>query len=96
MSKQLAIPYIRLHIANYSNLHMLTNFAVKARFSCDIYAYNIKSMFTIIKHINLVLKKIQYSSNETVLENNCIMNQLDGVLHSKINFDIFIKGGDNE
>ncbi|WP_395462659.1 DUF3168 domain-containing protein [Wolbachia endosymbiont of Cantharis cryptica] len=96
LPKQVTIPYLRLHIVNYNNLHMLSNFAAKARFSCDIYAYHIDSMFAITKHINLILKDIKYSDNEAVLESNCAMDQHDEILHSTINFDIFIKGGDNE
>ncbi|MDR2831610.1 MAG: DUF3168 domain-containing protein [Rickettsiales bacterium] len=96
LPKQVTIPYLRLRVVNYNNLHMLSNFAVKARFSCDIYTNHIGSMFTIIKHINLILKSVKYSDNETVLESNCAMNQYDEILHSTINFDILIKGGNNE
>ncbi len=96
LPKQVTIPYLRLRIVNYNNLHMLSNFATKARFSCDIYTYHIDSMFAIIRHINLILKSIKYSDNETILEGNCAMDQHDEILHSTINFDIFIKGGDNE
>uniref|UniRef100_A0A1A9VK03 Uncharacterized protein n=1 Tax=Glossina austeni TaxID=7395 RepID=A0A1A9VK03_GLOAU len=51
------------------------------------------SMFAIIRHINLVLKSIK---GETILESNCAMDQHDEILHSTINFDILMKGGDNE
>ncbi len=81
---------------NYNNLHMLSNFATKARFSCDIYTYHIDSMFAIIRHINLILKSIEGFNNEAILESNCAMDQHDEILHSTINFDILIKGGDNE
>ncbi len=37
LPKQVTIPYLRLRIVNYVNLHMLSNFATKVRFSCDIY-----------------------------------------------------------
>ncbi|MGL9718082.1 MAG: tail completion protein gp17 [Wolbachia sp.] len=93
LPKRVTIPYLRLRVVNYNNLHMLSNFATKARFSCDIYTYHIGSMFAIIRHINLVLKSIK---GETILENDCTMDQHDEVLHSTINFDILIKGGDNE
>ncbi|WP_065106868.1 tail completion protein gp17, partial [Wolbachia endosymbiont of Nomada ferruginata] len=95
LPKQVTIPYLRLHVVNYNNLHMLSNFATKARFSCDIYTHHIGSMFAIIRHINLILKSIKYSDNETILESNCAMSQHDEILHSTINFDILIKGGDN-
>ncbi|MFP3021723.1 MAG: hypothetical protein ACEY3K_01855, partial [Wolbachia sp.] len=39
LPKQVTIPYLRLRVVNYNNLHMLSNFATKARFSCDIYSY---------------------------------------------------------
>ncbi|NSM56272.1 DUF3168 domain-containing protein [Wolbachia endosymbiont of Atemnus politus] len=93
LPKRVSIPYLRLHVVNYNNLHMLSNFATKARFACDIYTYHIGSMFAIIRHINLVLKSIK---GETILESNCAMDQHDEILHSTINFDIFIKGVDNE
>jgi hypothetical protein len=93
LPKQVTIPYLRLRMVNYNNLHMLSNFATRARFSCDIYTYHVGSMFAIIRHINLVLKSIK---GETILESNCAMDQHDEILHSTINFDIFIKGGDNE
>ncbi|WP_353288560.1 DUF3168 domain-containing protein [Wolbachia endosymbiont (group A) of Pogonocherus hispidulus] len=96
LPKQVTIPYLRLHVVNYNNLHMLSNFATKARFSCDIYTHHIGSMFAIIRHINLILKSIKYSDNETILESNCAMSQHDEILHSTINFDILMKGGDNE
>ncbi|WP_341812545.1 DUF3168 domain-containing protein [Wolbachia endosymbiont (group A) of Conops quadrifasciatus] len=96
LPKQVTIPYLRLHVVNYNNLHMLSNFATKARFSCDIYTHHIGSMFAIIRHINLMLKSIKYSDNETILESNCAMSQHDEILHSTINFDILMKGGDNE
>lgn len=96
LPKQVTIPYLRLHVVNYNNLHMLSNFATKARFSCDIYTHHIGSMFAIIRHINLILKSIKYSDNETILESNCAMSQHDEILHSTINFDILIKGGNNE
>ncbi|WP_458695376.1 tail completion protein gp17 [Wolbachia endosymbiont of Oedothorax gibbosus] len=41
LPKQVTIPYLRLRVVNYNNLHMLSNFATKARFSCDIYTYHI-------------------------------------------------------
>ncbi|WP_253299758.1 hypothetical protein [Wolbachia endosymbiont of Chironomus riparius] len=55
-------------------------------------------MFNIIKHIHLILNEAEYSDNknEFVVENDCIMNQFDEVLHSTINFDILIKETDNE
>lgn len=93
LPKQVTIPYLRLRMVNYNNLHMLSNFATRARLSCDIYTYHVGSMFAIIRHINLVLKSIK---GETILESNCAMDQHDEILHSTINFDIFIKGGDNE
>ncbi|MBV2145224.1 DUF3168 domain-containing protein [Wolbachia endosymbiont of Listronotus oregonensis] len=96
LPKQVTIPYLRLHVVNYNNLHMLSNFATKARFSCDIYTHHIGSMFAIIRHINLILKSIKYSDNETILESNCAISQHDEILHSTINFDILMKGGDNE
>lgn len=96
LPKQVTIPYLRLHVVNYNNLHMLSNFATKARFSCDIYTHHIGSMFAIIRHINLILKSIKYSDNETILESNCTMSQHDEILHSTIKFDILMKGGDNE
>ncbi|WP_319605112.1 tail completion protein gp17 [Wolbachia endosymbiont (group A) of Andrena hattorfiana] len=96
LPKQVTIPYLRLHVVNYNNLHMLSNFATKARFSCDIYTHHVGSMFAIIRHINLILKSIKYSDNETILESNCAMSQHDEILHSTINFDILMKGGDNE
>ncbi|TVS92324.1 DUF3168 domain-containing protein [Wolbachia pipientis] len=96
LPKQVTIPYLRLRVVNYNNLHMLSNFATKARFSCDIYTHHIGSMFAIIRHINLILKSIKYSDNETILESNCTMSQHDEILHSTINFDILMKGGDNE
>ncbi|WP_386086856.1 DUF3168 domain-containing protein [Wolbachia endosymbiont (group A) of Norellia spinipes] len=96
LPKQVTIPYLRLHVVNYNNLHMLSNFATKARFSCDIYTHHIGSMFAIIRHINLILKSIKYSDNETILESNCAISQRDEILHSTINFDILMKGGDNE
>ncbi|WP_434732385.1 DUF3168 domain-containing protein [Wolbachia endosymbiont of Zygogramma bicolorata] len=96
LPKQVTIPYLRLHVVNYNNLHMLSNFATKARFSCDIYTHHIGSMFAIIRHINLILKSIKYSDNETILESNCAMSQHDEILHSTISFDILMKGGDNE
>ncbi|WP_265033027.1 DUF3168 domain-containing protein [Wolbachia endosymbiont (group A) of Sicus ferrugineus] len=96
LPKQVTIPYLRLHVVNYNNLHMLSNFATKARFSCDIYTHHIGSMFAIIRYINLILKSIKYSDNETILESNCAMSQHDEILHSTINFDILMKGGDNE
>ncbi len=70
---------------------MLSNFATKARFACDIYTYHIDSMFSIMKRINLILEGFG-----TILENNCAVDQHDEILHSTINFDIFIKGGNNE
>jgi hypothetical protein len=93
LPKQVTIPYLRLRMANYNNLHMLSNFATRVRFSCDIYTYHVGSMFAIIRHINLVLKSIK---GETILESNCAMDHHDEILHSTINFDIFIKVGDNE
>ncbi len=96
LPKQVTIPYLRLCVVNYNNLHMLSNFATKARFSCDIYTYHIDSMFAIIRHINLILKSIEGFNNEAILESNCAMDQHDEILHSTINFDILIKGGDNE
>ncbi|NSM56608.1 DUF3168 domain-containing protein [Wolbachia endosymbiont of Atemnus politus] len=93
LPKRVTIPYLKLHVVNYSNLHMLSNFATKARFVCDIYTFHIGSMFAIIRHINLVLKGIK---GETILKSNCAMDQHDEILHSTINFDIFIKGVDNE
>ncbi len=53
-------------------------------------------MFAIIRHINLILKSIEGFSSEVILESNCAMDQHDEILHSTINFDILIKGGDNE
>ncbi|WP_250777325.1 DUF3168 domain-containing protein [Wolbachia pipientis] len=91
LPKQVTIPYLKLSIISYSNLHMLSNFATKARFACDIYTYHIDSMFSIMKRINLILEGFG-----TILENNCAVDQHDEILHSTINFDIFIKGGNNE
>ncbi|WP_264723202.1 DUF3168 domain-containing protein [Wolbachia endosymbiont (group A) of Sphecodes monilicornis] len=68
LPKQVTIPYLRLRVVNYNNLHMLSNFATKARFSCDIYTYHIDSMFAIIRHINLILKSIEGFSSEVILE----------------------------
>ncbi|MGL5029406.1 MAG: hypothetical protein ACRC6C_04925 [Wolbachia pipientis] len=68
LPKQVTIPYLRLRAVNYNNLHMLSNFATKARFSCDIYTYHIDSMFAIIRHINLILKSIEGFNNEAILE----------------------------
>ncbi len=93
LPKQVTIPYLRLRIVNYVNLHMLSNFATKVRFSCDIYTYHISSMLAAIKHVSLVVKSI---SSETILESNCAINQHDEVLHSTINFDILIQGGSDE
>ncbi|BDG75455.1 hypothetical protein C1A_1020 [Wolbachia endosymbiont of Culex quinquefasciatus JHB] len=93
LPKQVTIPYLRLRIVNYVNLHMLSNFATKVRFSCDIYTYHISSMLAAIKHVGLVVKSI---SSETILESNCVINQHDEVLHSTINFDILIQGGSDE
>ncbi|WGJ61815.1 DUF3168 domain-containing protein [Wolbachia endosymbiont of Frankliniella intonsa] len=90
--KQVTIPYL-MCIVNYVNLHMLSNFATKVRFSCDIYTYHISSMLAAIKHVSLVVKSI---SSETIFESNCAMNQHDEVLHSTINFDILIQGGSDE
>nr|WP_225537980.1 hypothetical protein [Wolbachia endosymbiont of Mansonella perstans] len=72
---------------------MPSNFATKARFACDIYTYHIDSMFSIMKYINLILESFD---NRTILENNCAVDQHDEILHSTINFDIFIRRGDNE
>jgi hypothetical protein len=88
LPKQVTIPYLRLRIANYINLHMLSNFAMKVRFSCDIYTYHIENMLAAIRHVSLVLKSI---SSEVILESNCAMNQHDEVLHSTINFYILIQ-----
>ncbi|WP_225536418.1 hypothetical protein [Wolbachia endosymbiont of Mansonella ozzardi] len=72
---------------------MPPNFATKARFACDIYTYHIDSMFSIIKRINLILEGFDSGA---ILENNCAVDQHDEILHSTINFDIFVRGGDNE
>ncbi|MDR1139504.1 MAG: DUF3168 domain-containing protein [Rickettsiales bacterium] len=96
LPKQVTIPYLKLSIVSYSNLHMLSNFATKARFACDIYTYHMSNMLAAIRHINLVLKSIKDFDSGTILENNCAVDQHDEILHSTINFDIFIKGGDNE
>jgi len=96
LPKQVTIPYLKLSIVSYSNFHMLSNFATKARFACDIYTYHMSNMLAAIRHINLVLKSIKGSDSETILESNCAVDQHDEILHSTINFDIFIKGGDNE
>ncbi|MEY2393195.1 DUF3168 domain-containing protein [Wolbachia endosymbiont of Tettigetta isshikii] len=93
LPKQVTIPYLKLSIISYSNLHMLSNFATKARFACNIYTYHIDSMFSIMKRINLILEGFD---NGTILENNCAVDQHNEILHSTINFDIFIKGGNNE
>jgi len=93
LPKQVSTPYVKLHVVNYKNVHMLSNFAIKARFSCDVYTYHIDSMFNIIKHINLILKDIKYLD---IVENNCVINQYDEILHSVINFDVFFKGVSNE
>ena len=71
----------------------MANCAIKAKFSCDVYTHHIESMFNIIKYINLTLKDIKYSD---IVENNCTINQYDEILHSVINFDVFIKGGNSE
>jgi hypothetical protein len=96
LPKQVTIPYMRLRVVNYNNLNMLSNFAMKAKFSCDVYTHHIDSMFAITKHISSTLKNIKYSDNEAVLESNCTMNQYDEILHSTVNFNVFIKGGNNE
>ncbi|MDR2548342.1 MAG: DUF3168 domain-containing protein [Rickettsiales bacterium] len=96
LPKQVTIPYLKLSIVSYSNFHMLSNFATKARFACDIYTYHIDSMFSIMKRINFILESIEGFDSGTILENNCAVDQHDEILHSTINFDIFIKGGDNE
>ncbi|APR98895.1 tail completion protein gp17 [Wolbachia endosymbiont of Folsomia candida] len=96
LPKQVTIPYLRLRVVNYNNLNMLSNFAVKAKFSCDIYTHHIDSMFAITKHINSTLQNIKYSDDESVSESNCTMNQYDEILHSTINFDVLIKGDNNE
>lgn len=96
LPKQVTIPYLRLRVVNYNTLNMLSNFAVKAKFSCDIYTHHIDSMFAITKHINSTIESITYSDNEAVLESNCVMKQYDEILHSTINFNVLIKGGNNE
>ncbi|QOD38217.1 tail completion protein gp17 [Candidatus Wolbachia massiliensis] len=96
LPKRVTIPYLRLRMVNYNNLHMLSNFAIKARFSCDIYTYHVGSVFAITRHINLILKSMKDSNNGTILESNFAMDQHDEILHSTVNFDIFLKGGNNE
>jgi hypothetical protein len=49
-----------------------------------------------MKRINFILESIEGFDSGTILENNCAVDQHDEILHSTINFDIFIKGGDNE
>ncbi|WCR58350.1 DUF3168 domain-containing protein [Wolbachia endosymbiont of Ctenocephalides felis wCfeJ] len=96
LPKQVSIPYLRLRIVSYNNLHMLSNFAIKARFACDIYTYSIGSMFAAMERTDLVLKSIKSFDSETILESGCAIGQHNDILHSIIGFDIFIKGGDNE
>jgi hypothetical protein len=49
-----------------------------------------------MKRINFILESIEGFDSGTILENNCAVDQHDEILHSTINFDIFIKGGGNE
>ncbi|MGL9681524.1 MAG: DUF3168 domain-containing protein [Wolbachia sp.] len=96
LPKQVTIPYLKLSIVSYSNFHMLFNFATKVRFACDIYTYYIDSMFSIMKHINFILEGIKDFDSGTILKNNCAVDQRYEILHSTINFELFIKGGGNE
>ncbi|WCR53896.1 MAG: hypothetical protein PG981_000918 [Wolbachia endosymbiont of Ctenocephalides orientis wCori] len=96
LPKQITIPYLVLHIVNYNNLYMLSDFAMKAKFACEVYTYSMEDMFSVMKSIDLVLEDIRYSSNETILESNSTLNQSGEILHSTINFDILLKGGKNE
>lgn len=96
LPKQVTIPYLVLHMVNYKNLYMLSDFAMKVRFACDVYTYHIENMFSIMELVDLTLDGIRYSSNETILESNSTLNQRGEILHSTINFDILLKGGSNE
>ena len=90
------IPYLKLRVVSYKNLNLISNFAVKVKLSCDVYAYHMNDVFNITKYVNLTLKNIRYSDNEIVIENNWTIGQRNEILHSVVNFDVLLKGADNE
>ncbi|MDN5248249.1 MAG: DUF3168 domain-containing protein [Wolbachia endosymbiont of Tyrophagus putrescentiae] len=93
LPKTVTIPYLRLYVAGYN---MLSQSSVKAKLSCDVYTYQMDNTFNIIKCINSTIQNIKCPNNAMVVQNNCTIIQNDEILHSIINFNIFITGDINE